>query len=109
MPQKPWEVRGYVDERGVRPFEEWLLALSEQVRKRVDARIDRVASGNFGDHHSVGEGVYELRLFFGPGYRIYYAIAGRQIVLLLAGGDKKSQTKDIQKAKRYWSQYKLEQ
>lgn len=72
-------------------------------------RIRRVASGNFGDHKAVGEGVYELRLFFGSGYRIYYALAGTRIVLLLAGGDKKGQSRDIEKAKGFWTRYKSNQ
>ena len=101
----PWEVRGYEDENGKQPLEEWLATLSKDTRKRVDDRINRLTYGNFGDHKSVGKGVHELRLFFGAGYRIYYAIANKQIVLLLAGGDKKSQNKDVRKAQSYWNQY----
>ena len=72
-------------------------------------RIRRMASGNFGDHKAIGEGVYELRLFFGSGYRIYYALVGTKIVLLLAGGDKKSQSGDIEKAKSFWTRHKSNQ
>ncbi|MEM9946044.1 MAG: type II toxin-antitoxin system RelE/ParE family toxin [Cyanobacteria bacterium P01_D01_bin.36] len=109
MTRKQWEIRGYENERGIRPFEEWLLTLSKTTRVRVEERIDRLTYGNFGDHKTVGKGVYELRLFFGSGYRVYYAIVGTQIVLLLAGGDKKSQTKDIKKAQSYWNQYNSKQ
>ena len=109
MAQRQWEVRGYEDERGTRPFEEWLSTLNKKNRARIEARLDRLICGNFGDYKAVGRGVYELRLFFGSGYRIYYAIAGKQIVLLLAGGDKKSQTKDIRKAQSYWDQYRSRQ
>lgn len=70
MFQQPWEVQKYVHERGERPFETWLLTLDNTVQARVDVRIRQMASGNFGDHKAVGEGVYELRLFFGLGYRI---------------------------------------
>lgn len=104
--QEPWEIRRYVDEQGVRPFATWLSKLDQKTKARVAARLDRVADGNFGDHKSVGEGVYELRLFFGPGYRIYYGIVGRRIILLLAGGDKKNQSKDIKIAKRLLDSYK---
>lgn len=62
--------------------------------------------GNLGDHRSVGDGVFELRLDFGPGYRIYFGRIGHQVILLLTGGDKSSQTKDITKAKQYWNDYK---
>lgn len=65
----------------------------------------RIANGNFGDCKSVKDGVCELRMAFGPGYRAYYAIDGKTIVLLLIGGDKRSQRADIVKAKRYWQDY----
>ena len=62
--------------------------------------------GNFGDHKGVGEGIFELRLFFGPGYRVYFAEDGDTIVLLLCGGDKSSQSRDIELAKQCWKDYK---
>ncbi len=65
----------------------------------------RLEQGNFGDHKHLDDGVYELRLFFGPGYRVYYGIHGEEIVLLLYGGDKKTQTKDIQLARKFWELY----
>lgn len=85
---------------------EWLRKLSGDHRTIVLHRLDRVEHGNFGDAKSVGDGVYELRVDIGPGYRVYYGIDGMTIVLLLCGGDKKSQIKDIKRAKEYWNEYK---
>ena len=99
MSQSPWEVRIYEDETGRYPFEEWRSTLDAKVRARVVARINRIREGNFGDCKSLGQGLYELRLFFGAGYRIYYAKIGQQVILLLAAGDKKSQSKDIKIAR----------
>jgi len=81
-------------------FSEWLLRLRDAgARARIAARIDRLALGNFGDVQPVGEGVSELRLHFGPGYRVYFVRRGRMIVVLLCGGDKGTQVKDIKTAK----------
>jgi putative addiction module killer protein len=98
-------VREYVDERGQIPFRDWLVGLDLATRARVQARILRFETGNLGDHKDVGGGVWEARLDFGPGYRIYFGRTGREVVLLLLGGDKKSQTKDIKRAKVFWSDY----
>ena len=98
-------VREYVDERGQIPFRDWLVGLDIATRARVQARILRFETGNLGDHKDVGGGVWEARLDFGPGYRIYFGRVGREVVLLLLGGDKKSQTKDIQRAKVFWADY----
>ena len=65
----------------------------------------RFETGNLGDHKSVGDGVWEVRMTFGPGYRLYFGKDGNKIVVLLVGGDKSSQTKDIKSARRYWSEY----
>jgi putative addiction module killer protein len=82
-------------------FAQWLDGLRDiKARARVQARLDRLAEGNPGDVKSVGEGVSELRIDFGPGYRVYFKSRGRQLVILLAGGDKKSQTSDIKAALR---------
>lgn len=81
-------------------FAEWMVRLRDTEGRAVIARrIERMASGNFGDHKSVGEGVSELRISIGPGYRVYYTQRGRQIVILLCAGDKSSQRRDISKAK----------
>jgi putative addiction module killer protein len=77
-------------------FDEWLEALRDkQAARRIQARIDRAEEGNFGDCKSVGEGVSEMRIHFGPGYRVYFVQRGLEIVILLAAGDKSTQDKDI--------------
>ncbi|MCX7207426.1 MAG: type II toxin-antitoxin system RelE/ParE family toxin [Proteobacteria bacterium] len=80
-------------------FEQWLINLRDKMGQfKIQARIDRVERDNFGDCESVGEGVSELRIHYGPGYRVYFMQQGQEIVILLAGGDKSSQSKDIQSA-----------
>lgn len=81
-------------------FDDWFNGLKDrQVRNRIFARLHRLASGNPGDHAGVGEGVMELRLHFGPGYRVYYVQRGDAVIIVLGGGDKSTQAKDIEKAK----------
>ena len=80
-------------------FRRWLRALRDrQAQARIAVRLDRVAEGNFGDHRSVGQGVSELRINVGQGYRVYYTIRDKTVVLLLCGGDKASQQQDIHRA-----------
>lgn len=98
-------VREYVDDSGQIPFRDWLNELDIAIRARVQARILRFETGNLGDHKEVGGGVWEARLDFGPGYRLYFGRSGREVVLLLTGGDKKSQAKDIKRARAFWLQY----
>jgi putative addiction module killer protein len=82
-------------------FAEWLDGLRDiQARARVQARIERLAMGNPGDVQTVGEGVSELRIHYGPGYRVYFKQRGRELIILLAGGDKSTQAKDIKTALR---------
>ncbi|MEM9161740.1 MAG: type II toxin-antitoxin system RelE/ParE family toxin [Cyanobacteria bacterium P01_F01_bin.4] len=109
MRQEHWEIQKYITESGRCLFDDWFSALDNQAQARVDVRLDRLSLGNFGDHKPVGEGLYELRFFFGPGYHVYYAIAGNKVVLLLTGGAKKSQQKDIKTARNLWNHYKTEQ
>lgn len=98
-----YEVRHYFTAAGVDPFLEWLDALRDsQAQARILSRIDRVERGLFGDVEPCGEGVWELRIDWGPGYRVYYALAGKTVVLLLVGGDKRKQQADIKTAKEYW-------
>lgn len=80
-------------------FGAWFDALPHAVAFRITARVDRVRDGNFGDFKRLDNALYELRFFFGSGYRVYYTIRGGVVVLLLAGGDKSSQAKDIRKAR----------
>ncbi|MCL2000410.1 MAG: type II toxin-antitoxin system RelE/ParE family toxin [Planctomycetes bacterium] len=84
-------------------YSNWFRRLSDrQAKARILNRIDRAENGSFGDYRSVGEGVSEMRIDYGPGYRIYFAQEGRVIYLLLMGGDKRNQEKDIAKAKAMW-------
>jgi len=80
-------------------FDSWYAAVRDrQAARRIQVRIDRTEDGNFGDCKPVGEGVSEMRIHFGPGYRIYFVLRGAEVVILLAGGDKHSQQKDIKTA-----------
>lgn len=102
-----YELFYYQSATGKRPFVQWLEGLADrQARARIEARLARVAIGNLGDAESVGEGVMELRVNWGPGYRLYFARVGQVIVLLLCGGDKRTQQKDINSAKACFQDYK---
>ena len=87
-------------DEGKVPFEQWYDSLKDKVTKvLIRRRLDRVELGNFGDTESVGEGIYELRLHFGSGYRVYFARVGNTVIVLIGGGDKSSQNTDIAQAK----------
>jgi putative addiction module killer protein len=101
------EVLIYQTEEGKAPYEEWVNSLRDRkAAAKVRVRIDRVLLGNFGDCDSVGGGVYELCIDYGPGYRVYFAQEGRIIVILLCGGDKRTQSQDIKSAQEYWADYR---
>ncbi|MGH9363670.1 MAG: type II toxin-antitoxin system RelE/ParE family toxin [Thermoanaerobaculia bacterium] len=107
MEARPRRVEIYVRFDGKAPFTEWLDGLGDvKARAKIRVRIDRVSLGNVGDRSSVGEGVQELRVDFGPGYRVYFAEVGKVVVLLLCGGDKSGQQRDIRNAKQYWKDYR---
>lgn len=94
-------------ENGREPFSEWLSSLRDRTfRARIRNRISRLELGNFGDCEPVGEGIFELRFFFGSGFRVYFAEYEEKMILLLGGGDKKTQSKDILKAKSCWKKFK---
>jgi putative addiction module killer protein len=97
----PKEILVCQDEDGREPFSEWLAGLDVQTRARVRVRIDRIEDGNFGDIEPVGEGVSEIRLDFGPGYRVYFGQKGNE-VHLIRGGSKQTQARDIISAQRFW-------
>ncbi len=104
---QPREIQYYRTSDGQRPFIKWLESIpNTNTQARIQARLERLEDGNFGDCQSVGDGVFELRIHFGAGYRIYFGQVGNTIVLLLCGGDKSSQTRDIERAKIYWQEYK---
>jgi len=91
---------------GKEPFTDWLNSLRDPTtRRRILKRLLRLEQGIYGDFKPVGEGVNELRFFFGSGYRVYFAEDGDSIVVLLCGGDKDSQRWDIQQAQAYWQEY----
>lgn len=96
----------YIKADGSTPFNDWLEALKDRkARAIIRTRINRVRLGNLGDCKSVGEGVRELRIRFGAGYRVYFGQEGDTIIILLSGGDKSSQNRDINLAQRYWKDY----
>ena len=100
-------LREYLSENGQSPFDKWLIGLRDlRARARVDTRLNRASLGNLGDFASIGEGVFELRIFYGPGYRVYYSLAGENVMLLLLGGTKGTQKRDIQTAKAYLADYR---
>jgi putative addiction module killer protein len=100
-------VLDYITEEGRSPFRQWLTRLRDaKAAARVQARLERLTVGNFGDTKAVGKGVSELRIAYGPGYRVYFARYGDTIVLLLCGGDKRSQPGDIWQAQAYWADFK---
>lgn len=96
----------YEEASGGEPFIEWLTGLDRSVRARILTRLDRVEQGNFGDHKQISEGLYELRLHSGAGYRVYFGRDEDSVILLLSGGSKTSQRKDIKRAQQFWSEYK---
>ena len=100
-------LREYLSENGQSPFDKWLIGLRDlRARARVDTRLNRASLGNLGDFASIGEGVFELRIFYGPGYRVYYSLVGENVMLLLLGGTKGTQKRDIQIAKAYLADYR---
>ncbi len=100
-----WTVRQYVTPDGHRPFGEWLDTLPVQAQARIAARIARFEAGNLGDHKSAGGGIWEARLPFGRGYRLYFGKHQQQMILLLIGGTKASQAADIRRAQQYWRDF----
>ena len=101
------ELEVYFTAEGRAPFTDWLDSLRDiRGRAKIRTRLDRVRLGNFGDRANVGDGVEELRIDFGPGYRVYFGQVGSKVVLLLCGGDKSTQTQDVREAKSYWKDYK---
>jgi putative addiction module killer protein len=92
---------------GKNPFLDWLLGLKDRkVRAIIRARLNRIELGNLGDCKSVGDGVFEFRISYGPGYRVYFGKVGEVIVVLRCGGDKGTQRRDIENAKNLWKEYK---
>lgn len=104
------ELQRYLLPNGSSPYGEWFQSLKDNVTKaRIRMRLRQLELGNFGDCAPVGEGVIELRIHFGPGYRIYCGRHGMELILLLSGGDKRSQGEDIRRAKGMWADWKERQ
>jgi putative addiction module killer protein len=102
----PKELRTYRRLDGSYPFRDWFTALKDvKGQQIVLTRLDRLCLGNPGVCRHVGDGIWELKIDFGPGYRVYFGYHKETIVILLSGGDKRSQVKDILAAKRYWADY----
>lgn len=100
------EIRQYIDRLGRNPFDRWFEKLNDDTQARVTVSLDRLERGNFSAAKGVGAGVFELRLDFGPGYRIYFGKDGERIVILLGGGTKRRQQVDIATAHDLWQEYK---
>ena len=98
----------YVGHDGEDYFDQWLRRQSADTRARIQTRIDRIELGNLGDHKSVGKGVFELRIHFGPGYRVYFGRDGEALVILLGGGAKRLRSRDIEVAQFRWDAYRQE-
>lgn len=106
---KHMALRFYRDRSGNEPFKEWLLGLKDlKAASIINNHVRRLSIGHKGDFKKIDKRIYELRIHFGPGYRVYFAEQGNELVILLLGGDKKSQKRDIKQAKLCWSDY-LEQ
>ena len=106
MSETPIELLEYIAESGRNPFRKWLEGLRDrQARARIRVRLNRIRLGNFGDSKSVGRGVAELRVPHGSGYRVYFERKDNRVVILLCGGDKKTQSKDIALAQENWRTY----
>lgn len=99
------DVREYLDTAGRSPFAKWLRALNVQAAAKIATALERIADGNLSNVKPVGSGVFEYKLDFGPGYRIYFGRDGDRLIILLAGGTKKRQQEDIRQAKANWQDY----
>ena len=100
-----WQILIYADQDGKEPFTQWVSGLDATSRARIFARLDRVEGGNFGDCQTITNDLSELRFHFGPGYRVYFGTVNNTLVILLAGGDKKTQKRDISRVKNLWDEF----
>ena len=102
------EVLSYVDVEGRRQFERWYYRLDRAARLRISTALARLAEGNTSNVKPVGQGVSECRIDFGPGYRVYFGLDGTTLIILLGGGTKQRQRRDIQTAQQHWQDYRRE-
>ncbi len=104
---EPKQVIVYQDENGREPFSEWVDELRDaKARRQVLRRLSRLKHGNYGDCSPVGEGLSEMRIHYGPGYRVYFREAGDDRIVILCGGTKRTQNKGIATAREYWKEFK---
>lgn len=109
MEASPKTLKLFCLRSGSTPFAEWFSKLrDDRAKQKILARLARVRAGNLGQTNSIGEGVQELKIDYGPGYRVYFGQVGSEIVILLCGGDKRTQDEDIKNAKAYFVEYKKE-
>jgi putative addiction module killer protein len=109
MEIKPRIIHSYQTRSGSKPFREWLIALKDiEARAAIRVRINRLRLGNLGDCRHISDGIYELRIHHGPGYRIYFGDLDGENVVLLCGGSKRTQKRDIKKAQEYWQEFRSE-
>ena len=102
-----YEIKIYKTATGKCPFQQWLHDLDDlRAKAAISLRLERIGLGNFGNCKALGDGINELKIDIGPGYRIYFSTIGRQVILLLCAGDKRSQKKDMATAKAYFQDFK---
>jgi putative addiction module killer protein len=106
LPSCVIEVREYLDLDSGSPFEDWFASLNSKAAAKVATALTRLAAGNFSNVKGVGSGVFEYRIDFGPGYRVYFGKDGERLVIVLGGGSKKRQQLDIEAALANWQEYK---
>ena len=100
-------IESYISEDNIEPFTKWFNKLKAIAAAKVSTALYRMEQGNYSNVKSLGDGVFEYKIDFGPGYRIYFGQDGDELVILVGGGSKKQQDKDIKIAKQYWNEYKL--
>ncbi|HHT0604978.1 TPA: type II toxin-antitoxin system RelE/ParE family toxin [Legionella anisa] len=100
-------IESYITKEGIEPFSKWFNKLNAVAAAKVSTALYRMELGNYSNVKSLGDGVYEYKIDFGPGYRVYFGQDGDELVILVGGGSKKQQDKDIKMAKQYWQEYKL--
>jgi putative addiction module killer protein len=100
------DIQEFLTQDGVSPFARWFDGLDSSAALKVNTYLTRIANGNFSRVEGVGSGVYECKIDWGAGFRVYFGKDGEKVIILLAGGTKKRQSKDIEQAKAYWESYK---
>jgi len=106
MNKDRWQILEYVSASGGCPFQDWLEHLKDiKGRAIIRKKINLLRLGYFSDYRSLGDGLFEIRIFFGPGYRVYFGKPDKKTVILLYGGKKDSQKRDIEKAQKFWKNY----